>query len=100
MSLLTRGGVCSSFPSFEGEISTYGSRAGGADHGRNRSGRPTGCHPTDPDRRQNSGVDPRLADPSSLKSALAGVEAVFLVFPSVAADHAAPRLIATLAAEA
>src|SRR4051812_14533337 len=40
-----------------------------------------------------------LADPSSLKSVLAGVEAVFLVFPSVAADHAAAGLVATLAAE-
>src|SRR3954469_3254168 len=40
-----------------------------------------------------------LADPGSLKSVVAGVEAVFLVFPSVAADHSAPGLVATLAAE-
>jgi uncharacterized protein YbjT (DUF2867 family) len=38
-----------------------------------------------------------LADTSSLEPALDGVEAVFLVFPSVSADHAAPALIATLA---
>jgi uncharacterized protein YbjT (DUF2867 family) len=40
-----------------------------------------------------------LTDPGSLMSVLAGVEAVFLVFPSVAADHAAAALVAALAAE-
>src|SRR3954465_11944561 len=40
-----------------------------------------------------------LADPDSLKPALSGVGAVFLVFPSVAADQAAPALVARLAGE-
>jgi uncharacterized protein YbjT (DUF2867 family) len=40
-----------------------------------------------------------LTDPGSLMSVLAGVAAVFLVFPSVAADHAAAALVAALAAK-
>ena len=45
--------------------------------------------------RGGSGHD--LADPRSLLPALDGVDAVFLVFPSVAADAAAPELVGLLA---
>jgi uncharacterized protein YbjT (DUF2867 family) len=38
-----------------------------------------------------------LADPASLGDALADVDAVFLVYPTLQADHVAPELIATLA---
>src|SRR5438045_5727650 len=38
-----------------------------------------------------------LTVPDSLGAALDGVDAVFLVFPSVTADGAAPELVATLA---
>ena len=38
-----------------------------------------------------------LAEPASLADALTGVDAVFLVFPTLQADHAAPELIAALA---
>ena len=38
-----------------------------------------------------------LADPTSLGAALAGVDSVFLVWPTVAADHAAPATIAEIA---
>lgn len=41
-----------------------------------------------------------LTDPASLEPALAGVDAVFLVFPSVAGDHAAPETVAALTAQA
>lgn len=39
-----------------------------------------------------------LTDPASLRTAVDGVDAVFLVFPSVAGNTAAPDTIATLAA--
>lgn len=38
-----------------------------------------------------------LTDPASLGDALTGVDAVFLVYPTLQADHVAPELIATLA---
>ncbi|TDP92020.1 SDR family oxidoreductase [Labedaea rhizosphaerae] len=38
-----------------------------------------------------------LAEPASLGAALTGVDAVFLVYPTLQADHAAPELIAALA---
>ena len=38
-----------------------------------------------------------LADPASLGDALTDVDAVFLVYPTLQADHTAPELIATLA---
>lgn len=41
-----------------------------------------------------------LADPGSLGPALAGVDSVFLVWPTIAADHAAPDTIATIAKHA
>ncbi|GII75786.1 nucleotide-diphosphate-sugar epimerase [Sphaerisporangium rufum] len=41
-----------------------------------------------------------LADPGSLDAALDGVDTVFLVWPTLAADHAAPATIAALAARA
>jgi uncharacterized protein YbjT (DUF2867 family) len=37
-----------------------------------------------------------LTDPSSLGPALAGVDSVFLVWPSIAADHAAPAVVAEI----
>jgi uncharacterized protein YbjT (DUF2867 family) len=50
-----------------------------------------------------SGVDVvpgDLADPSSLDAALDGVDSVFLVWPTIAADHAAPSVIAQIAKQA
>jgi len=50
-----------------------------------------------------SGVDVvpgDLADPSSLGPALDGIDSVFLVWPTIAADHAAPSVIAQIAAQA
>jgi uncharacterized protein YbjT (DUF2867 family) len=41
-----------------------------------------------------------LADPDSLGPALAGVDSVFLVWPTIAADHAAPEVIAAIAKQA
>jgi len=41
-----------------------------------------------------------LADPSSLGPALDGVDSVFLVWPTIAADHAAPSVIAQIAKQA
>jgi uncharacterized protein YbjT (DUF2867 family) len=41
-----------------------------------------------------------LADPAGLDAALDGVEAVFLVWPTLAADHAAPETLAAIAAHA
>ncbi|MFC0544792.1 NAD(P)H-binding protein [Kutzneria chonburiensis] len=38
-----------------------------------------------------------LADPASLGPALDGVDSVFLVWPTLAADHAAPEVVATIA---
>jgi uncharacterized protein YbjT (DUF2867 family) len=38
-----------------------------------------------------------LSDPSSLGPALDGVDSVFLVWPSIAADHAAPAVVAEMA---
>jgi uncharacterized protein YbjT (DUF2867 family) len=48
-------------------------------------------------RNPGSGVVGDLTAPDSLKSAADGVDAVFLVFPSVAADESAAELITTLA---
>ncbi|QUQ70190.1 NmrA family NAD(P)-binding protein [Kutzneria sp. CA-103260] len=50
-----------------------------------------------------SGVDVvpgDLADPASLGPALDGVDSVFLVWPTIAADHAAPAVIAQIAQRA
>ncbi|NGY58899.1 NmrA family NAD(P)-binding protein [Lentzea sp. NEAU-D13] len=41
-----------------------------------------------------------LADPASLGPALDGVDSVFLVWPTIAADHAAPQAIAEIAKRA
>ncbi|GAA3430600.1 SDR family oxidoreductase [Kutzneria kofuensis] len=41
-----------------------------------------------------------LADPAGLRPALDGVDSVFLVWPTVAADHAAPATIAEIAKHA
>lgn len=41
-----------------------------------------------------------LADPGSLEDALSGVDAVFLVWPTVSADHAAPATIDLIAEHA
>ena len=41
-----------------------------------------------------------LADPAGLGPALAGVDSVFLVWPTIAADHAAPAAIAAIARHA
>jgi uncharacterized protein YbjT (DUF2867 family) len=41
-----------------------------------------------------------LADPSSLGPALDGVDSVFLVWPTIAADHAAPEVVTAIAKQA
>jgi uncharacterized protein YbjT (DUF2867 family) len=41
-----------------------------------------------------------LADPASLHTALEGIESVFLVWPTLSADHAAPATISTIAEHA
>lgn len=51
-----------------------------------------------PDGLQIVGGD--LADPASLGPALDGVDSVFLVWPTIAADHAAPQAIAEIAKRA
>lgn len=50
--------------------------------------------------RTSGDVHGDLADPGSLDAALAGVGSVFLVWPTLAADHAAPRTVARLAKSA
>jgi uncharacterized protein YbjT (DUF2867 family) len=41
-----------------------------------------------------------LTDPSGLGPAMDGVDAVFLVWPTIAADHAAPEVVAAIAKQA
>lgn len=57
-------------------------------------------HPTMPGSGAVERVQGDLTQPESLATALEGIESVFLVFPSVAGDHAARKLIAALTARA
>jgi uncharacterized protein YbjT (DUF2867 family) len=64
------------------------------------AGRPVRALARDPMARLPDGVDVAvgdLSDPASLTAALSGVDQVFLVFPTVAADHAAADVVAAIA---